>query len=78
MSMQSNTIDALYYSQNNLDNSYNQVADEILRRTNKDISKKLSFEIFNELRKIHLFPIYPLHFFKSQSTTVRWASATEV
>lgn len=37
-------IDALFYSQNNLDNTYSQVADEVLRRTNKDISKNSNYK----------------------------------
>jgi hypothetical protein len=48
-----NNIDALFYSQNNLDNSYSQVADEILRRTNKDISKNSNYKAtFNKMAKI--------------------------
>ena len=41
---QNNNIDALFYSQNNLDNTYSQVADEVLRRTNKDISKNSNYK----------------------------------
>ena len=41
---QHNNIDTLFYSQNNLDNTYSQVADEVLRRTNKDISKNSNYK----------------------------------
>ena len=37
--MSGDSIDKLYYSQNNLDNTFKQVSEEISRRTNKDISK---------------------------------------
>lgn len=51
--MNSNNIDALLYSQNNLDNSYTQVADEILRRTNKDITKNSNYKAtFNKMAKM--------------------------
>jgi len=51
--MNSNNIDALFYSQNNLDNSYTQVADEILRRTNKDITKNSNYKAtFNKMAKM--------------------------
>lgn len=51
--MNSNNIDALFYSQNNLDNSYSQVADEILRRTNKDISKNSNYKAtFQKMAKM--------------------------
>ena len=43
MSMSDNNIDKLYYSQNNLDNTYKVVSEEILRRTNKDISYNSSY-----------------------------------
>ena len=50
--MNTNNIDVLFYSQNNLDNSYTQVADEILRRTNKDISKNSNYKTtFNKMAK---------------------------
>lgn len=49
----SNGIDNLYYSQNNLDNTYSQVAEEILRRTNKDISKNSNYRAsFNKMAKL--------------------------
>jgi hypothetical protein len=41
---QNNNIDVLFYSQNNLDNTYSQVADEVLKRTNKDISKNSNYK----------------------------------
>jgi len=44
MSMSGDNIDKLYYSQNNLDNTYKQVADEVNRRTNKDIANNTSFK----------------------------------
>jgi hypothetical protein len=44
MSMSGDSIDKLYYSQNNLDNTYKQVAEEISRRTNKDISQNSSYK----------------------------------
>ena len=51
--MNSNNIDVLFYSQNNLDNSYTQVADEVLRRTNKDISKNSNYKAtFNKMAKM--------------------------
>jgi len=51
--MNTNNIDVLFYSQNNLDNSYTQVADEILRRTNKDISKNSNYKTtFNKMAKM--------------------------
>jgi len=53
MSMSSSSADALYYSQNNLDNTYSQVADEVLRRTNKDISRNPSYRTtFNKMAKM--------------------------
>jgi hypothetical protein len=53
MSMNTNNIDTLFYSQNNLDNSYTQVVDEILRRTNKDISKNSNYKTtFQKMAKI--------------------------
>jgi len=42
--MSGDSIDKLYYSQNNLDNTYKQVAEEISRRTNKDISQNSSYK----------------------------------
>jgi hypothetical protein len=51
--MSSNSIDALYYSQNNLDNTYSQVAGEVLRRTNKDITRNPSYRTtFNKMAKM--------------------------
>jgi len=44
MSMSGDSIDKLYYSQNNLDNTFKQVSEEINRRTNKDISKNMSYK----------------------------------
>jgi hypothetical protein len=44
MSMSGDSIDKLYYSQNNLDNTFKQVSEEISRRTNKDISKNMSYK----------------------------------
>jgi len=42
--MSSDNIDKVYYSQNNLDNTFTQVCEEINRRTNKDISKNMSYK----------------------------------
>ena len=42
--MSGDSIDKLYYSQNNLDNTFKQVSEEISRRTNKDISKNISYK----------------------------------
>ena len=42
--MSGDSIDKLYYSQNNLDNTYKQVSEEISRRTNKDISQNSSYK----------------------------------
>lgn len=51
--MNSNGIDGLFYSQNNLDNTYSQVSEEILRRTNKDISKNSNYKAtFNKMAKM--------------------------
>jgi hypothetical protein len=51
--MSSNNIDKLYYSQNNLDNTYTQVSEEILRRTNKDISKNSNYRVtFDKMAKM--------------------------
>jgi hypothetical protein len=53
MSMQSNNIENLYYSPNNLDNTYIQVSEEILRRTNKDISKNSNYRVtFDKMAKM--------------------------
>jgi len=51
--MSSNNIEALYYSQNNLDNTYSQVSEEVLRRTNKDISKNSNYRAtFDKMAKM--------------------------
>ena len=51
--MSSGSADALYYSQNNLDNTYSQVAGEVLRRTNKDISRNSSYRTtFDKMAKM--------------------------
>ena len=42
--MSGDNINNVYYSQSNLDNTYIQVCDEINRRTNKDISKNMSYK----------------------------------
>lgn len=53
MAMYSNSVDALYYSSNNLDNTYSQVAEEVLRRTNKDISKNSNYRVtFDKMAKM--------------------------
>lgn len=53
MSLNPNQIDKLYFSQSNLDNSYNQVCDEILRRTSKDISKSSNYKAtFDKMAKM--------------------------
>lgn len=53
MSMSSGSVDALYYSQNNLDNTYTQVVGEVLRRTNKDISRNANYRTtFNKMAKM--------------------------
>ena len=44
MSMSGDSIDKVYYSQNNLDNTFKQVAEELSRRTNKDISTNISYK----------------------------------
>jgi hypothetical protein len=44
MSMSGDSIDKLYYSQNNLDNTFKQVSEEISRRTNKDIANNMSYK----------------------------------
>jgi len=43
MAMKGNDINNLYYSQNNLDNNFKQVSEEIMRRTNKDISQNSAY-----------------------------------
>ena len=53
MSMSGDNIDSLYFSTSNLDNTYKIVCDEIIKRTNKDISKNSNFRTtFNEMAKI--------------------------
>ena len=53
MSMSGDNIDKLYYSQNNLDNTYKLVSEEVLRRTNKDISFNPSYRAnFNKMAKM--------------------------
>ena len=47
MSMSGDNIDKLYYSTSNLDNTFKQVAEEVMRRTNKDILKNGTY------KKIH-------------------------
>ena len=42
--MSGDSIDKVYYSQNNLDNTFKQVAEELSRRTNKDISTNISYK----------------------------------
>ena len=51
--LSSNSVDALYYSPNNLDNTYSQVVGDVLRRTNKDISKNSNYRVsFNKMASI--------------------------
>ena len=53
MAMKGNDISNLYYSQNNLDNTFKQVSDEIMKRTNKDISQNSSYRTtFNKMASI--------------------------
>ena len=53
MAMTSGSIDTLYYSPNNLDNTYSQVVGDVLRRTNKDISKNPTYRTtFNKMAKM--------------------------
>ena len=53
MSMSGDNIDKLYYSQNNLDNTYKLVSEEVLRRTNKDISFNPSYRAnFDKMAKM--------------------------
>ncbi len=48
-----NDISNLYYSQNNLDNTFKQVADQIIKRTSKDISQNSAYRItFNKMATI--------------------------
>ena len=51
--MSGDNIDKLYYSQGNLDNTYKLVSEEILRRTNKDISFNPSYRTnFNKMAQM--------------------------
>ena len=51
--MNQQNLNALYYSQENLDNTYKLVCDEISKRTNKDISTNLNFKkSFNQMAKM--------------------------
>ena len=53
MAMKGNDISTLYYSQNNLDNTFKQVSEEIMRRTNKDISHNSAYRTtFNKMAEI--------------------------
>ena len=53
MSIKGDDISNLYYSQNNLDNTFKQVADEISKRTSKDISQNSAYRItFNKMASI--------------------------
>ena len=70
---QHNNIDALFYSQNNLDNTYSQVADEVLRRTNKDISKNSNYKtIFQKMATLvyEKIPINDRNLMKCNTTLV--------
>ena len=51
--MKGDDISNLYYSQNNLDNTFKQVSDEIMKRTSKDISQNSSYKTtFNKMATI--------------------------
>ena len=53
MSLKGDDISNLYYSQNNLDNTFKQVSDEISKRTGKDISQNSAYRItFNKMASI--------------------------
>ena len=53
MSMSGDSIDKLYFSQSNLDNTFKQVSEEINRRTNKDVSQNTSYKkSFQEMAKM--------------------------
>jgi len=53
MSMSGDNIDKLYYSTSNLDNTFKQVAEEVMRRTNKDILKNGTYKTsFNTMAKM--------------------------
>ena len=48
-----NDFKNLYYSKNNLDNTFKQVSEEISKRTNKDISKNSTYRItFDKMASI--------------------------
>jgi len=51
----SGSVENLYYSQQNMDNIYKTVAEDVLRRTNKDISNNSAYRTtFNSMAKIVL------------------------
>jgi len=53
MSLKGDDISNLYYSQSNLDNTFKQVSDEIIKRTSKDISQNSAYRItFNKMATI--------------------------
>ena len=53
MSLQGDDISNLYYSDNNLDNTFKQVSNEIMKRTNKDISQNSAYRTtFNKMANI--------------------------
>lgn len=53
MSLKGDDISNLYYSQSNLDNTFKQVSDEIVKRTSKDISQNSAYRItFNKMATI--------------------------
>ena len=51
--MSEDTISQLYYSKNNLENTFKQVSNEIMKRTNKDISNNSAYRTtFNKMASI--------------------------
>ena len=51
--MKGDDISNLYYSQNNLDNTFKQVSEEIMKRSNKDISQNSAYRTtFNKMASI--------------------------
>jgi hypothetical protein len=51
--MNEDNIKNLFYTQNNLDNTFTQVSNEIMKRTNKDISKNSAYRTtFNKMATI--------------------------
>jgi len=53
MAMKGDDISNLYYSQNNLDNTFKQVSEEIMKRSNKDISQNSAYRTtFNKMATI--------------------------